>query len=130
MSRREREVARRVFLRLKNVLDYDVVKPSIDSIIKDESVSYRIKEVLSVLDESYGVSRLSKDMGGYVYLFTNEDTYNDNIDRLLELNNIKTDMYEYSDDIGSIDDALWKEELYLIGSEDSITVFHPVSGGV
>ncbi len=130
MSQREREVARRVFLRLKNVLDYDVVKPSIDSIIKDESVSYRIKEVLSVLDESYGVSRLSKDMGGYVYLFTNEDTYNDNIDRLLEINNIQTDMYEYSDDIGSTDDVLWKEELYLIGSEDSITVFHPVSGGV
>lgn len=119
-----------MFLRLKNVLDYDVVKPSIDKLINDESVSYRIKEVLSVLDESYGVSRSSRDMGGYVFLFTSEDTYNDYVDRLLGINNIQTEMYEYSDDIGAIENIIWKEELYLIGSEDSITVFHPVSGGV
>ena len=117
-----------MFLRLKNVLDYEIAKADIDSMIDNESVSFRIKEILSVLDEAYGANRLSKEMGGYVFLFSDEDTYNANIDKALEGNGFGTDIYEYSDVIGSNQDRIWKEELYLVSSEDSITVIHPIDG--
>lgn len=118
-----------MFLRLKNLVDYEVIKDDIDAMVCDGSVGERVKEVLTILDDSYGKARTSRDMGGYVFLFSDEITYNASIDRILTNSNIQTSVYEYSDIISSSQDITWKEELYLVSSDDSITVIHPVVGG-
>lgn len=118
-----------MFLRLKNLVDYEIIKDDIDAMVCDSCVVERVKEVLTILDDSYGKARTSRDMGGYVFLFSNETTYNASIDKILTNSNIQSSMCEYSDIISSSQDITWKEELYLVSSDDSITVIHPVVGG-
>lgn len=118
-----------MFLRLKNLVDYEIIKDDIDAMVCDSCVVERVKEVLTILDDAYGKARTSRDMGGYVFLFSNETTYNASIDKILINSNIQTSMCEYSDIISSSQDITWKEELYLVSSDDSITVIHPVVGG-
>ncbi len=118
-----------MFLRLKNLVDYEIIKDDMDAMVCDSCVGERVKEVLTILDDSYGKARTSRDMGGYVFLFSNETTYNASIDKILINSNIQTSMCEYSDIISSSQDITWKEELYLVSSDDSITVIHPVVGG-
>ena len=114
-----------MFLRLKNVLDLDVIKDDLKTMINDNKIIERTREVLQILDDSYGVDRTSKDMGGYVYLFNNSHTYDCNIGRLMLACNMDKDMYEYSDTINVSNGQRWQEELYLLSAEDSITVIHP-----
>ena len=59
-----------MFVRLKNVLDYDVMKNDLSKDINCTKVMDRLREALQVLDDSYGADRSSRDMGGYVFLFT------------------------------------------------------------
>lgn len=118
-----------MFLRLKNVLDLEIVKDELLSMVKDIKIIDRAKEVLQILDDSYGVGRTSKDMGGYLYLFNDSKTYDDNIEKLMLACNMKPEMYEYSDTISNKEDVRWQEELYLVSSDDSVTVIHPIERG-
>lgn len=114
-----------MFVRLKNVLDYDVMKNDLSKDINCTKVMDRLREALQVLDDSYGADRSSRDMGGYVFLFTDNDTYERNIKSMLENHHTTIDMYEYSDTICNEAGQKWQEELYLISSDDAILVIHP-----
>ena len=115
-----------MLIRLKNKLDFTVSDDEISNLVGNRIVTDRVQEVLDTLDDAYGSSRSSIDMGGYVYLITDEKTYDLHIEELLAVYNVSSDMFEFSDTLTSEEKRVWNEELYLLDSEDSITVIHPV----
>ncbi len=114
-----------MFLRLKNQLDYNVNRDELKELISDDNVMMRIDEVLQILDDNYSSSRGSKSMGGYIYLYTNSEDYNTSISEMLRIQHLGIEDYEFSD-VLSDKRTIWKEELYLVGSDDAITVIHPL----
>lgn len=114
-----------MFLRLKNLNDFAAVSDYLHSKISCKSVLDRMKEILQVLDDNYGAERGSTAMGGYIFWFESDDAYQEYCVKMLSAYNLQMNAYEYSDEIDNDEDKVWMEELYLLGSEDSIVVIHP-----
>lgn len=82
----------------------------------DERVLVQVKAILAVLDEEYGVNRnIQKDLGGYVLLCDSDTT----VEELEEVVNLSYDLYEWADEIETIDET-YVIALYLLSSDYSI----------
>ena len=114
-----------MFLRLKNLNDYDAVLEYLQSQISDVNVLQRMREVLQVLDDNYGAERGSTAMGGYIFWFESNKAYQEYCEKMLSAYGLHINAYEYSDEIGNEKQRTWTEELYLLGSDDSIVVLRP-----
>ena len=73
-----------MYQRIKNKLDLEIVKESLKTEKVEDAVLKRIRELVEVLDREYGCCRGSSDMGGYVLLFTERETYECYISKLME----------------------------------------------
>ena len=64
---------------------------------------------------------------GYILLFTDTETYRRHISKIMEFYHLKKDLFEYSEQIVSMDDGVmeWQEELFLLSSEDSLVLIYP-----
>lgn len=115
-----------MYLRIINRLDIDML---VKSEIVNHDVLNRVSEQIETLDEAYGAYRSSRDMGGYVLLFLDEDSYNNSIGAILEFYKIDESLYEYSDCIAEeiLNKVEWMEELYMLGSDDALVLIHPKS---
>ncbi len=111
-----------MYYRIKDSLDAKILTDEIMAADSGMSaVADRIKEKVSILDNSYGTYRKSVDMGGYVLYFPNQQTYRENISEILKFYHINADDYEYSDEIGNG----WHETLYLLSSDDGLVLIYP-----
>lgn len=82
----------------------------------DERVLVQVRAVLAVLDEEYGENRnIHKDLGGYVLLCDSDTT----IEELEEVVNLSYDLYEWADEIETIDET-YVMALYLLSSDYSV----------
>lgn len=82
----------------------------------DERVLVQVRAILAVLDEEYGENRnIHKDLGGYVLLCDSDTT----VDELEEVANLSYDLYEWADEIETIDET-YVMVLYLLSSDYSI----------
>ena len=100
-----------------------------ETFCQNTGVKKRIAEALKTLDEAYGADRKAHDMGGYVFLFLSEENFNAEIGRIMEHYNLNKDYAEYCETIEQSradDGLLWIEELYLLSSDDSILMIHPM----
>ena len=122
-----------MYYRIKNQLDAEFLSEEIartgnyPSIIAD-----RIVEITNILDDAYGANRSEYDMGGYVLLFPNTENYSNCVNRILEFYHLKLDDCEYSERIGEqiLDGGrAWNEDLYLLGSDDSLVLIYPQEAG-
>lgn len=97
----------------------------------DSAVINRIDKIVGILDMNYGGCRGSSDMGGYILLFTDRQTYEKNIMKIMDFYHLDKELYEYSNKLGSEgnDMAEWQEELYLLSSDDALVIIHPVVQG-
>lgn len=107
-----------------NKLDFGMWQKKVQGSISDDVIG-RVREQINILDEAYGSTRGSRDMGGYILFFSDKASYDENIDELLAFYNINKDLYEYSDCINEGQDIKWMEELYMLGSDDALVLIHP-----
>lgn len=110
---------------LKDMEDAEILS---EEIIQEDGaveVAGRIKEIISMLDSSYGVCRKVYSMGGYVYYFPDSSTYAYLADRLYRLYHINPEDYEYSDIICENNGVEWHEKLFMLSSDDSIVFIYP-----
>lgn len=119
-----------MYRRLKNRLDVELMK---EAILQDgiaEIVVERIAEIIQTLDDAYSASRSSHDMGGYVLLFKDTESYAKAFPEIMQFYNLKELEYEYSDNLteGRKVDKQWWEELYLLSSDDALVLIHPKGG--
>ncbi len=116
-----------MYQRIKNRLDVEIIEESLKPEKIDRAVIKRIGELAAILDREYGASRNSSDMGGYILLFTDAETYRKHISRIMEFYHLEKDLFEYSEQIAGIDDGIvqWQEELYLLSSDDSLVLIYP-----
>ena len=117
-------------IRLKTALDFELFVEEHQGIFSQNTgVKKRIAEALKTLDEAYGADRKAHDMGGYVFLFLSEENFNAEIGRIMEHYKLNKDYAEYCETIEQSradDGLLWMEELYLLSSDDSILMIHPM----
>lgn len=120
-----------MYQRIKNKMDAEIIRENLKAERMNEAVMNRIDKIVDVLDMEYGGCRGSSDMGGYILLFTDVQTYENNIARIMEFYHLDKDLYEYSNQLnGEGDDtAQWKEELYLMSSDDALVMIHPIVQG-
>lgn len=84
----------------------------------DERVLVQVRAILAVLDEEYGENRnIHKDLGGYVIL-CDSDTTVEEMSEVMGLN-IAFDLYEWMDEIETIDET-YVIALYLLSSDYSV----------
>lgn len=116
-----------MYRRLKNRVDVELMKESILQNGIEEIVVERIEEIIQTLDDFYGAGRTSRDMGGYVLLFKDTESYTKAFPRIVQFYNLKEFEYEYSDNLteGRKVDKQWWEELYLLSSDDALVLIHP-----
>jgi len=120
-----------MYLRIKNKMDAEIMREALKAERLDGAVINRIDKIAGVLDTNYGGCRGSSDMGGYILLFTDKQTYEKNIMKIMEFYHLNKELYEYSYKLGSEgnDMAEWQEELYLLSSDDALVIIHPVVQG-
>lgn len=120
-----------MYLRIKNKMDAEIMREALKAERLDGAVINRIDKIVGVLDTNYGGCRGSYDMGGYILLFTDRQTYEKNIMKIMEFYHLNKELYEYSNKLGSEgnDMAEWQEELYLLSSDDALVIIHPVVQG-
>lgn len=116
-----------MYQRIKNKLDMEIIRDFLESEQTDQKVVRRMEELTDILDGAYGGSRGAFDMGGYILFFGDMQTYENHISKLMEFYHLDKDLSEYSRQIeGTADSAiLWREELYLLSSDDSIVLIYP-----
>lgn len=118
-----------MYYRIKNQLDACILADEmIASGRYPRDVADRIVEITSVLDDAYGADRGAFSIGGYVFFFPDAKCYTDNVSKILSYHHVNPDAFEYSEYIGErvLEDGLyWNEELYLLGSDDSLVLIHP-----
>ena len=105
-----------------DLLEKDLIAAQVDSIVIE-----RMREIVSTLDDAYGSNRSAKDMGGYIFFFGDEETYENSFSHLLTFYNLAMENYEYSEIINEMNDSetKWWEELYMLSSDDAIVFVHP-----
>lgn len=115
-----------MYQRLMNKLDVDILENELQGEINDEVIN-RIREQIDILDGAYGTLRGTKDMGGYILLFTDKATYENSVDSIMEFYRLEKDLYEYSDCISEDfhSGQKWMEELFLLSSDDALVLIHP-----
>lgn len=120
-----------MYLRIKNKMDAEIMREALKAERLDGAVINRIDKIVGVLDTNYGGCRGSSDMGGYILLFTDRQTYEKNIMKIMDFYHLDKELYEYSNKLGSEgnDMAEWQEELYLLSSDDALVIIHPVVQG-
>lgn len=107
-------------------MDMQLCKIELFSKGVDLSVIERMDEIVNRLDDAYNSKRTSRDMGGYIFFFDNEDWYKEVLPNVLEYYNLCKENCEYSEVINPSDSQIeWWEELYLMSSDDSIVFIHP-----
>jgi len=115
-----------MYWRIVNQLDAKFLKKELKQSKEDLiSIADRIMEITSILDENYGSHRSAYAYGGYILFFTDYEDYKCSINDILSFYNLEPDMYEFSDTLMEIDGQAWKETLFLLGPEDSITFVYP-----
>lgn len=118
-----------MYYRIKNQLDAGILAEEIlETNAFPKLIADRVTELTNILDDAYGADRGAYAMGGYVFIFPSEENYEKNVSRILDFHHMEFEGYEYSDDIGETvleDGRYWKEELYLLGSDDGLVLIHP-----
>lgn len=118
-----------MYYRIKNQFDAKILADEITELGSfPHYIADRIIELAKILDDAYGGDRGSYAMGGYVLLFPNEHNYSVYVNQILGFYNLDLEDFEYSEIVGEkiMDDRkIWKEELYLLGSDDSLVLIHP-----
>lgn len=118
-----------MYYRIKNQLDAGILAEEIlETKAFPKLIADRVTELTNILDDAYGADRGAFAMGGYVFVFPTEECYEKNASRVLDFHHMEYEGYEYSDDIGETvleDGRYWKEELYLLGTDDGLVFIHP-----
>lgn len=119
-----------MYLRIKNKMDAEIMREALKAERLDGAVINRIDQIVDELDMNYGGCRGSYDMGGYILLFTDRQTYEKYIIKIMEFYHLDKELYEYSNRLDGGDDITeWQEELYLLSSDDALVIIHPVVQG-
>ena len=119
-------------IRLKTQLDFELyLEEHPETFCRNTGVKNRIAEALETLDDAYGAERKAHDMGGYVLLFLSEENFNAEIEKILAHDHLNREFAEHSEAIeeqnGADEDGMiWMEELYLLSSDDSLLMIHPM----
>ena len=120
---------KKMYYRLMNRLDYESLQEDMREDNPLKKVSDRIEEIIDTLDDNYGAQRNSKAMGGYLLLFQSEENYEELKMQILSFYQLDIKDYEYSETL--IEDqeynVEWREELYMLSSDDAIVIMHPRS---
>lgn len=116
-----------MYQRIKNRLDVEIIKESSGTEKVDNAVLKRVEGLVEVLDREYGCGRGSGDMGGYVLFFTDPQAYGKYIPKVMEFYHLTEDSAEYSEVISGTENGRgqWKEELYLLSSDDALVLIYP-----
>ena len=113
-----------MYLRLMNELDVNILEDELQDKVSSTVIN-RIREQIEILDGAYGSRRGSKDMGGYILFFDSKSSYENSVNNIMQFYRLDSDLYEYSDCISEEDSMCWKEELYLLSSDDALVLIHP-----
>ena len=116
-----------MYQRIKNKLDMEIIKDFLESEQTNQNVVRRMEELTDILDGAYGGSRGAFDMGGYILFFGDIQTYGNHIAKIMAFYHLDGNLAEYSNTIeGTAESAIqWREELYLLSSDDSLVLIYP-----
>ncbi len=117
-----------MYARIVNELDYKWLKEYIRGEISVKNVAdvvmNKIENIVQSLDTCYGSARSASDMGGNVFVLTDDSVSMQQYEDILQSYHILKDAEEYSDIICREDNKEWLCELYMIGSDDAIVIIY------
>lgn len=117
-----------MYARIVNELDYKWLKENIRGEISVKNVAdavmNKIENIVQSLDTCYGSARSASDMGGNVFVLTDDSVSMQQYEDILQSYHILKDAEEYSDIICREDNKEWLCELYMIGSDDALVIIY------
>lgn len=113
-----------MYYRIKNRFEVDLMKEELISSHVPDAVIDRMYEVTDILDSNYGSHRSSGSMGGYLLFFPTAQDYLTTSPIIFENYNIDSTLSEYDDVLASTQNMNWREQLYLLGSDDSLVFMY------
>lgn len=115
-----------MYIRLKNIPDLKCLKKTF--VDQNQITLYnKIHDDLSILDDSYGADRSCFSYGGYIILCLNPDNITEDFQSLCNTYHLNYEQYEFCDNVWHDIDTniLWKKNLYLFSSDDSLLIYYP-----
>lgn len=117
-----------MYARIVNELDYKWLQEYIRGEISVKNVAdvvmNKIENIVQSLDTCYGSARSASDMGGNVFVLTDDSVSMQQYEDILQSYHILKDAEEYSDIICREDNKEWLCDLYMIGSDDAIVIIY------
>ena len=117
-----------MYLRIMNQLDLECIREMLERSIPDEetrkNITSRLEQIIHTLDEFYFSDRNSFSYGGFVFLITEKHEAEKVREKIIQCYHLKNKM-EYDESICQNEGNVWKEELFLRSSEDSIVIIYP-----
>lgn len=113
-----------MYYRIKNRFEVDLMKEELIANGVPIPVIDRMYEVTDILDSNYGYQRSASSMGGYLLFFPTAKDYLTASPAIFENYNIDSTLSEYDDVLASTQDMNWREQLYLLGSDDSLVFMY------
>lgn len=113
-----------MYYKISNMFDYMMMY----SAFKDKSPKITLDAVLDkvkILEESINKVRDFRDYGSSIMLFPTEKAFDNVYDKFLEHYKVDDDLAEYCDELTEEDGVVWKEKLFLIGSETGFVLVYP-----
>lgn len=109
-----------MYLRIMNPVDVECNAEYIKAHSGQKTLE-RIREIVMVLEESYGAERKACAMGGFVIFFPSISDWKKDYGKVLDYHHLKMANKEYKEPIME-ETRCWTEELFLVSSEDSLVL--------
>lgn len=81
-------------------------------------------EKLDMLESAYGHFKDYMEYGGEILFFTTKEDFEEIYPQLLTEYKLKENEAEYTDDIVEVENVIWREKLFLLGSEYALVLVY------
>lgn len=112
-----------MYYRIKKNFDVEMLRKEFGS-EKMNQVFDLMLEKLSILESAYGQFQEYKEYGGEILFFTTKEDFEELYPQLLTEYKLKENEAEYTDDIVEVEDVIWREKLFLLGSEYALVLVY------
>lgn len=113
-----------MYYRITNDFDCQVLTAAFKDKVPD-CVLNAIANKISVLEEFYNSTQEFKDYGNCVIFFPTEQVFQDVYEKFLDYYKVEDTMDEYCDILTEENDFVWKEKLFMIGTETGYALIYP-----
>lgn len=116
-----------MYYKVSNMFDYLMLYAMFKNKLPQITLE-TVLEKIKILEDAYGKLKDFKDYGSCVMFFPTEKSFDNVYEQFLNHYHVDDDLAEYEDELVEEDGVVWKEKLFILGSENGVVLVYPERG--